>query len=128
MVLAVAAIFLSIPAQASDKAPGEAAIKALLMRPTGWTMYYEFTDASTPGDRAHKMRFRYFEKDNKLMGRNVGLEFGGCDFPVHLRDDGFSFPWCPPFEGEPSLDYDPSDAQYPFKSRQPRKLWLQPNE
>lgn len=26
--------------------------------------------------------------------------------------------------GEPALSFDPADKQYPFKSRNPRKLWL----
>ena len=123
----VVALLAFIPAQAQDIAR-QNAIKSLLTKPKTWTMYLEFTEATTPSDRAQRFIYEYFERDHKLMGRQVGLAFGGCDFEVTLRDDGFSFPYCPPYNGEPSLTYDPSDSQHPFKSHNPRKLWFRANE
>jgi hypothetical protein len=120
-------LFLVVPVQAADNAPGEEAIKSILMKPKSWTLYYEHTDSSTPTNNATKMRFAYFEREGKLRGRHV-VEFGGCDFEVSLRSDGFSFPWCPPLGGEPSLTYDSDDSQYPFKNREPRKIWLEAND
>ena len=117
-----------VPVQAADNAPGEAAIKSILVKPKSWTLHYELTASSTPTDKVTKMTFAYFERDGKLMGRHV-VAFGGCDFEVALRSDGFSFPWCPPLGGEPSLTYDPGDSRYPFKNdREPRKIWLQAND
>jgi hypothetical protein len=57
------------------------------------------------------MTFAYFVRDGKLMSRHV-VEFGGCELEVSLRGDGFSFQWCPPLGGAPSLTYDPRDSQY----------------
>jgi hypothetical protein len=127
--LSALAILLSavLPAQAGDNAPGETVIKGLLSKYRSWTMYSEYTDAAAPSGQAQKLTFEYFERDAKLMGRWI-LEFGGCEFELSLRNDGFSFPWCPPYKGEPSLSYDAADPQYPFKSRNPRKLWLKANE
>jgi hypothetical protein len=91
-------------------------------------MYLEYTDADVPSDRAQRMIWHYFVRDGRTMGRQIGLAFGGCEFEVSVRDDGFSFPWCAPYNGRPSLEIDPSDPVYPFKSRNPRKIWLKPNE
>jgi hypothetical protein len=87
------------------------------------------TDAAAPTSQAMKLTFQYFERNQKLMARHIKV-FGGCDVEVTLRDDGFSFEWCPPQGGEPSFSYDPNDPKYPFKSKDanPRKLWLQANE
>jgi hypothetical protein len=44
-----------------------------------------------------------------------------------LRADGIDLRYCS-LPGEPSLTFDPGDAEYPFKERSnPRKLWLTPN-
>lgn len=92
-------------------------------------MYLEFTDAAMPSDRAQNMIWEYFQRDQKVMGRRVGLAFGGCDLELSLRNDGFSFRWCPPLDASgPSLVYDPSDPQYPFKGHGPQKIWLKANE
>jgi hypothetical protein len=120
-------LFSVVPVLAAENAPGEEAIKSILMKPKSWTLYYEHTDSSTPTDKVTKMTFAYFERDGKLMGRHV-VAFGGCSFEVSLRSDGFSFPWCPPLGGEPSLTYDPGDSKYRFKNREPRKMWLQAND
>jgi hypothetical protein len=120
-------LFSVVPVLAAENAPGEEAIKSILMKPKSWTLSYEHTDSSTPTDKVTKMTFAYFERDGKLMGRHV-VAFGGCSFEVSLRSDGFSFPWCPPLGGEPSLTYDPADSKYPFKNREPRKMWLQAND
>jgi hypothetical protein len=121
------ALVLSASAHAADNAPGEQAIRNILTKPKSWTLYYDHTDSLTPPANATKMTFAYFERDGKLMSRHV-VEFGGCELEVALRNDGFSFRWCPPLEGAPSLSYDPGDPQYPFKNREPRKMWLKANE
>jgi hypothetical protein len=120
-------LFSILPVHAADNAPGEEIIRSILMKPKSWTLYYEHTDSPTPTDNVTRMTFAYFEREGKLMGRHV-VEFGGCEFEVALRSDGFSFPWCPPLGGEPSLTYDPDDSQYPFKNREPRKIWLEAND
>jgi hypothetical protein len=127
-VLLLAVVLISTTAHAADDAPGAAEIKSLLTKPKSWSLYLDWTDAATPTDRASKHTWQYFEQDQKLMARQVAV-FGGCDVDVTLRHDGFSFRWCPPLEGEPSLNYDPNDPKYPFKdATNPRKLWLQANE
>lgn len=98
-------------------------IRDLLARQRSWILFIEYTDAAMPGERAQKLKFEYYMRDATLMGRWI-LESGSCDFEVTVREDGFSFPWCPPYNGQPSLDFDAADATYPFKSRNPRKLWL----
>jgi hypothetical protein len=126
---AVAIVLLPASAFGADTSPGEDAIRSLLTEPKAWTMYLEFTDAAMPSDRAQMMIWEYFPRDHKVVGRRVGLAFGGCDHELSLRGDGFSFRWCPPLDASgPSLVYDPSDTQYPFKSRTPQKIWLKPNE
>ena len=122
-VVAVIGLFTHVCAHAA----GEAAIRSFLTKSKSWTMYSEYTDSPTPTDRAQKLKFEYFERDEKLKGRWL-LEFGGCEFEVALRGDGFSHSWCPPYQGGPSLDFDPSDSQYPFKSANPRKLWLKADD
>lgn len=124
-------IFLSSVAYSADDAATESKIKRLLTSQKSWTMYLEFTDASTPGDRAQKFVWQFFERDGRMMGRRVPpLAFGNCDSELSVRADGFSFRWCDPqlSGGEPSLSYDPNDSKYPFKSREPRKFWLQAND
>ena len=126
---ALAIILLSISAFAADNSSGEDAIRSLLTKPKSWTMYLEFTDAAMPSERAQKMTWEYFQRDQKVMGRRVDLAFGGCDRELSLRSDGFSFRWCPPLDASgPSLVYDPSDPQYPFRSHSPQKIWLKANE
>lgn len=126
---ALAIVLLSVSAFGADNSPGEDAIRSLLVKPKTWTMYLEFTDAAMPSDRAQKMTWEYFQRDQKVMGRRVGLAFGGCDLELSLRSDGFSFRWCPPLDASgPSLVYDPSDPQYPFKGHGPQKIWLKANE
>lgn len=124
-------MFLSCAAYSADNASTENKIKTLLTTPKSWTMYLEFSDALTPGDRAQKFVWEYFERDGKVWGRRVPrLAFGACDSEVSVLADGFSFRWCDPqlSGGAPSLSYDPRDSKYPFKSREPRKLWLQAND
>jgi len=123
----VVSLLLSLAASGADNVPGEAAIKSLLTKHKIWTMYYELTDAPLPGERAHKLKYEFFERDRKLMGRLV-VEFGGCEFEVPVRADGISMRWCL-LVGEPSLTFDPGDAKYPLKeTNNPRKLWLTPAE
>jgi hypothetical protein len=116
-------VFAACPALAADDAPGAAAIRSLLAKQKSWILYSEYTDAAVPSDRAQMLRFEYYEREARLMGRWL-LEFGGCEFEVTTTADGFEFPWCPPYNGVPSLSFDARDREYPFKSRNPRKLWL----
>jgi hypothetical protein len=106
----------------------QSAISQMLTKPISWTMYIEYTDAAVPSDRAQRMTWHYFVRDGKVMGRQLNLAFGGCEFDVAVRADGFGFAWCPPYRGEPSLDLDLADPVYPFKSRNPRKMWMTPDE
>ena len=122
---ALTALLVSPSAPAADEQAD--AIKSLLTKHKTWTMYLEYTDEPRPGDRAQKLRFEYVERDGKLMGRWL-LEFGGCEFEISLSSDRFSFPWCPPYRGEPVLTYDRADAEFPFKNWDPRKLWLKPDK
>jgi hypothetical protein len=126
-LLLIALVSLT-PAHAADNAPGEEAIKRALTKPKSWTLYYDHSEALKPPANATKMTFGYFERDGKLMSRHI-VEFGGCELEVALRKDGFSFQWCPPLLGAPSLTYDPGDPEYPFKTlSEPRKIWLKPND
>ena len=120
---ALALIFGSVAAFATGPGPREAAIRDLLTRQKNWVLYIEYTDAALPSDRAQKLQFEYYERDAKLMGRWL-LAYGGCEFEVTVAADGVRFPWCPPYNGEPALSFDDGDPLYPFKSRNPRKLWL----
>lgn len=121
----ILSLLLAVAAIGAENAPGAAAIKGLLTKHKKWTMYYDITDAPLPSERAHKLTWEFFDRDQKLMARLV-VEFGGCEFEVPLRPDGISMRWCI-LEGEPSLTFDPSDAKYPLKDRDnPRKLWLTP--
>jgi len=125
MLPAILSLFLAVAATGSENAPGAAAIKSLLTKHKKWTMYYDITDAPLPSERAHKLTWEFFDRDQKLMARLV-VEFGSCEFEVPMRPDGISMRWCL-LEGEPSLTFDPSDAKYPLKDRDnPRKLWLTP--
>ena len=125
-VLAMALSSVNICTAAAENV--EHTMKRLLLKAKTWTMYTEYTEAIAPSDRASKLTFEFFERDHRLMGRQVGLAFGGCDVEVILRRDGFDLPWCPPYQGERKIHYDPGDQKYPFKSRDPRKIWLQANE
>ena len=123
-------ILLSPGAYAADTAT-ESKIRILLKTPKSWTMYLEFTDAPTPSDRAQKFVWQYFERDGRLLGRRIPpLAIGDCLSEITVRADGFSFRWCDPqLSGvEPSLSYDPNDPKYPFRNREPRKLWLQADD
>lgn len=123
VVTMIALFLLAFPAAAADGA-AQSAMTSLLAGHKRWVIQSEYTDALQPSDRAQKLNFEFYERDGRLKGRWI-VEFGGCEFDVALRADGFSFPWCPPYGGEPSLDYDAADARYPFKSRSnPRKLWM----
>jgi hypothetical protein len=128
VLMMLCAVLVAASAFATDNASSEAAIRNALLKAKSWTLFIEYTDAAAPGDRAQKLVWEYFERDGKLMARQLGLAFGGCDTEVFLRGDGFSFAWCPPYNGEPSLDFDATDPKYPFKSRNPRELWLQSND
>lgn len=121
----IISLLLTGAAIGAENAPGAAAIKGLLTKHKKWLLYYDITDAPLPSERAHKITWEFFERDQKLMARLV-VEFGGCEFEVPLRPDGISMRWCI-LEGEPSLTFDSSDAKYPLKDHDnPRKLWLTP--
>ena len=121
----IISILLAVAAIGAENAPGAAAIKGLLTKHKKWTMYYEITEAPLPGERAHKLNWEFFDRDQKLMARLL-VEFGGCEFEVPVRADGISMRWCI-LEGEPSLAFDLSDTKYPLKDRDnSRKLWLTP--
>lgn len=127
MLATIVSILLPLAAMGAENAPGEAVIKSLLTKHKTWAMYWDLTDAPIPSERAHRLKYEFFERDRKLMGRLI-LEFGGCEFEVPLRADGVSLRYCL-LEGEPSLTFDPSDAKYPFKERNnPRKVWLTPTD
>ena len=121
---------LSSAAYSADNA-AERKIRGLLTTPKSWTMFLEFTEAPTPGERAQKFVWRYFEKDGKLVGQRIPpLAVGDCLSEIAVRADGFSFRWCDPQlrTADPSLVYDAADPKYPFKNLEPRKLWLQAND
>lgn len=125
-------VLISSQATAADNSPGQAAIKEMLLNSETWTVYYDITDATTPSDKATKWNWEFFEQDGNFRGRQLGLAFGSCEFEIALRDDGFSFRWCPAFRhnNEPSLTYDPEDLLYPFKKvgESPTKLWFHPDQ
>ena len=117
---------LPLAALAAESAGSASVIRNLLTRHKTWTMYWEVTDARQPSERATRLKYEFFERDQKLMARMV-VEFGGCEFEVPLRADGIELRYCG-MQGEPSLTFDPDDASYPLKERNnPRKLWLAPN-
>jgi hypothetical protein len=116
----------ALAAAAADSGRSESGIKNLLLRHKTWTLYWELTDAQLPGERATKLKYAFFERDQTLMARMI-VEYGGCEFAVPLRADGITLQYCS-LQGEPSLTYDPNDTEYPFKEQNnPRKLWLTPN-
>jgi hypothetical protein len=122
----VVTMMLAIVDLRAESGRGASSIKNLLMKHKTWTMYWELTDAQRPSERATKLRYEFFERDQKLMARMI-VEFGGCEFEVPLRADGIELRYCS-LAGEPSLTFDPNDAEYPFKERDnPRKLWLTAN-
>ena len=122
-------IVMMMPAFATLKAQegrSESGIRDLLTKHKTWIMYWELTDAQLPSERAHKLKYDFFERDQKLMARMI-FESGGCEFEVPLRADGIELRYCM-LQGEPSLTFEPNDTEYPFKERNnPRKLWLTPN-
>jgi hypothetical protein len=122
-------IVMMLPALAvlgAESERGESAIKRLLMKHKTWILYWELTDAQLPSDRATKLKYEFFERDQKLMARMI-VVYGGCEFEVPLRADGIELRYCS-LPGEPSLTFDPNDTEYPFKERNnPRKLWLARN-
>ena len=124
--LLIPLLALLLAASVRAETPAERTIKTLLTSKQSWTMYLEYTDQTVPSERANKFVWQYFERDEKLFMRRRGLAFGGCDSEVSVRPDGFSFRWCDPqLSGAgPSLQYDPNDPKYPFKSSEPRKVWL----
>jgi hypothetical protein len=131
LLVSLLGIFLSTAGYAADDAAAVNKIKNILTTPKSWTMYLEYTDAPVPGERAQKFGWQYLEQGGKLIGRRVPrLAFGDCDSEITVRADGFSFRWCDPqlSGASPSLRYDPSDPKYPFKSSDPRKIWLQAND
>jgi hypothetical protein len=130
LLLSLLGIFVSFASHAADDPAAENRIRKILTTQKNWTMYLEYTDAPTPSDRAQKFGWQYIEQDGKLIGRRVPrLAFGDCDSEITLRADGFSFRWCDPqlSGGGPSLRYDQNDPKYPFKSGEPRKVWLEAN-
>jgi hypothetical protein len=131
LTVSLLAIFFSSTIFSADSAASESNIKKILTTAKSWTMYLEYTDAPLPSERAQRFGWEYFERDGKVWGRRVPrLAFGDCDSEVTVRPDGFSFRWCDPQlgGGQPSLSYDANDPKYSFKSREPRKLWLQAND
>jgi hypothetical protein len=122
-------VTFALTSASNSETADERKIKDLLTSKQSWTMYLEYTDRSLPSEQANKFVWEYFERDGRLFTRRRGLAFGGCDSEVTVRQDGFSFRWCDPqLSGSgPSLQFDPNDAKHPFKSLEPRKVWLQPD-
>jgi hypothetical protein len=126
IVLSIVVMLPAFAALGAESGRGESGIKTLLMKHKTWIMYWELTDAQRPSERATKLKYEFFERDQKLMARMV-VEYGACEFEVPLRPDGIELRYCS-LPGEPSLTFDPNDPDYPFKERNnPRKLWLTGN-
>jgi hypothetical protein len=123
-------LVLSAATLSADDNSAVGKIRKILVTQKNWTMYLEYTGATAPSERANVFKWEYFERDGKLFGRRVGMAFGGCEVELSVRSDGFSFPWCDKqlSGADPSLSYDPSDPQYPFKNMEPRKFWLKASE
>ena len=116
---------LTLSAHAEEKAPGKEKIQRLLLEQGQWVLRYEITSERTPGPNASNNRYEFFLRDGKLMGRFPlrPAEFE-CTRPVTLRDDGFNFMLCG-YRDQPEteVDYDPNDAQFPFKRLRTASKW-----
>ena len=71
LAVVIFGILLSPAAAYAADTATESKISTLLTTPKSWTMYLEFTDAPTPGDRAQKFVWQYFERDGRLLGRRI---------------------------------------------------------
>ena len=120
---------------ASDNVPGQEAIKDILTGAKGWTFLSEFTDGSTPTERANTVTWEFQREGSGIKGRTTHLAAGfNCEFEVAIRDGGFDFNsrarGCSQFDVTIMLPlyYDPKDGTYPFKNRpsSPQKMWLMP--
>src|SRR5829696_3239365 len=76
---------------ASDNAPGQEAIKEMLTGTKDWTLLFEFTDGSTPTERANKVGWEFQREGSAIKGRTTHLAAGNCEFEVAPRNDGFDF-------------------------------------
>ncbi|RPI41792.1 MAG: hypothetical protein EHM67_07710 [Hyphomicrobiaceae bacterium] len=113
----IVTIFPVLAAPAAENGRGESGIKNLLTKHKTWTMYWELTDAERPGERATKLKYDFFERDQKLMARMI-VEYGGCEFEVPLRADGIELRYCSlPGEPGPCAEMLPTRASSSWKSK-----------
>lgn len=100
----------------------------------GWIVYAEFTQGTTPTEKATRLGWRFLQDGHVVKGRTTGMaEEYNCDFDIVVRDDGFEFStrarWCAAgtVTVMTPLTYDATDKTYPFKNLStPLKWWLAP--
>jgi hypothetical protein len=134
VALTTCLILASAGGAAAQSPPGEEAIKDILISSTSWSVFAEFTQGSTPSDKATKLVWRFYRDGPLFKGRTLNMAKGyNCDFDVVVRDDSLEFStrarWCADVSDPvmTALVYDSADKAYPFKNLStPLKWWLAP--
>src|SRR5574341_534211 len=111
-----------------ERAPGRATIHRLLAEQQHWTLIFETVRALEPTAAATRFPYVFHMRDGRLIGEwgERPAEYS-CPFEIELRDDGFAFKHCGPYDQPLThLQYDPRDARYPFKRVDtPSKWWME---
>ena len=123
-------------AEARAAGPGAEALTEILTSTAGWAAFIETTPELKPTDRATKAGYQFFRRGTDLIGRTTALAEGfNCEFKVRVRDSGIDLHprsrACNDRYGDDApytmLEFDPTDAVYPFKRLNvPQKWWLSP--
>ncbi len=128
-LLSAAILLLSSAlASATGRAPGKEAIQKVLLEQREWILIYQIGPAMEPSATATKFPMAFYLREGRLIGEWAGRPAGyECPYEVQLRDDGFGFKLCGPYDQPFSfLEYDPGDTRYPFKRLStPSKWWLE---
>lgn len=131
-MVSAACLFATTLANASDSAsPGREAIAEIMTRAKAWHVFIEHGGGEQPSNRAGVQRWEFFRRGTDVVGRTTHMAAGfNGEFEVIVRDNGFDFQRCclyPSGTPKTSVDYDPTDAKYPFKrTTTPQKWWFSP--
>jgi hypothetical protein len=105
-------------AQDQSSAAGSDKIKAVLVRPAGWTVDWIGSSGSGTADFVYEARGQQVVVRIQQLSRSDGATVPKCERDVKINSDGMTHDGCVDF-GITYL-FDAKDQDYPFRGKSPR--------
>lgn len=102
-------------AQDQTSAPGSDKIKAVLLRPAGWTVDWIGPSGSGSGEYVYEVRGQQVVVRIQQLFRSDGATLPKCESDVKINPDGMTHDGCKDY-GITFL-FDAKDQDYPFRGK-----------